>query len=88
MKGQVNSNKRKKMKLKIGDNVAYSVQFLRSICMSHSEMAHARGVITGIKKFGSRTELAEIEWKNADMPQKVNVKNLAKKGLNAKFSNI
>ncbi len=32
-------------KFEIGDKIAYSVQFLKSIGMSHSDMAHARGTI-------------------------------------------
>lgn len=70
--------------MKVGQKVAYSVQFLRSIGMSHSEMARARGVITAIIPLGS-TKLAEIEW-NCDMPKRVNIANLAKVGLNTKFS--
>jgi hypothetical protein len=32
----------------IGDSVAYSVQFLESIGMSDSELAHARGKIEAL----------------------------------------
>jgi len=74
------------MKVQIGDRVAYSVQFLKSIGMSHSEMARARGVVTEIKPLSSQTVLARIEWANgADMPDRVHVANLAKVGANSRF---
>ena len=75
------------MKIEIGSKVAYSVQFLRSIGMSHSDMAHARGVVTGLSKLGSSTVLASIQW-DREMPEKVNIANLARVGLNSKFSNV
>jgi hypothetical protein len=69
-----------------GDKVAYSVQFLRSIGMSHSDMARSRGVVTEVTTFGSTLELARINWNGADLPERVNVQNLAKVGLNTRFS--
>ena len=71
----------------IGDKVAYSVQFLRSINMSHGDMAHARGTITGFTPLGQETLLAEISW-NCDMPTRVNICNLAKVGPNRRFANV
>ena len=74
------------MKFAVSDKVAYSVQFLKSIGMSHSDMAHARGVIKSLKTLSKEITLAEIEWKgNVDLPSKVNVVNLAKVGANSKF---
>jgi len=76
------------MKLAIGERVAYSVQFLKSIGMSHSDMAHGRGKVTGLKELSKECVLAEIEWeKSADLPARVNVKNLAKVGANRRFAN-
>lgn len=77
----------KKHNFKIGDKIAYSVQFLKSICMSHSEMARGRGEIVGFKDYG--IILAEIKWNVAadDCAGLVNICNLAKVGLNTKFSN-
>lgn len=72
--------------MNIGDSVAYSVQFLESIGMSHSGLARARGKIEKIEALGSIT-IAYIDWKDPDIPLKVNVKNLAKVGLNMRFSN-
>lgn len=74
-------------KLSVGDRVAYSVQFLRSIGMSHSDMAHARGIVRGFTPLGPRTLLADIEW-DREMPPRVNVGNLAKVGANARFANV
>jgi hypothetical protein len=78
-------------KLNVGDNVAYSVQFLKSIGMSHSAMAQARGVITEIKRLSQYATLATIDWKNDymnEIPNRVMIGNLAKVGLNRKFCNI
>ena len=70
------------------DRVAYSVQFLKSIGMSHSEMARARGTITGFMPLGSSTILASITWDRGEFPGKVNVCNLAKVGPNPRFCNV
>jgi hypothetical protein len=74
-----------KFNVAIGDKVAYSVQFLKSIGASHSDMAHARGEVTAVDIFGGLV-LARIKW-NADMPERVNVANLAKVGANTRFAN-
>lgn len=70
--------------LKEGDKVAYSVQFLDSIGMPHSDLAQARGTILKIHRHTDTLALAEIKW-NGDFPLKVNVKNLALVGPNIKF---
>ncbi len=79
-------------KLAVGDRVAYSVQFLASIGMKHSEMARARGTVTELKTFGNSTSgtiLAAIAWEQGDeMPGRVNTFNLAKVGANARFCNV
>jgi hypothetical protein len=75
-----------KFSVVVGDKVAYSVQFLRSIGMSHSDMARGRGTVTELKTHGSDWTLATIDWNGADLPERVNVKNLAKVGLNTRFS--
>lgn len=74
-------------KINVGDKVAYSVQFLKSIGMSHSEMARARGVVTALKALSRETTLAVIDW-DCEMPVRVNTKNLAIKGANRQFCNI
>jgi len=75
----------KKPQFSLGDNVAYSVQFLRGIGAFTGELPAARGRIVGIEKIGT-LKLADIEWNNSDLPNKVNVANLAKVGLNTRFS--
>lgn len=75
------------MKLAIGDRVAYSVQFLKSIGMSHGDMAHARGVVNSIEPLAS-TLLAVIVWDDPWMPTRVNTANLAKVGPNRRFCNV
>jgi hypothetical protein len=76
-----------KFTVAVGDKVAYSVQFLRSIGMSHSDMARGRGTVTEITPLGNEgTLLARINWNGAELPERVNVQNLAKVGLNTRFS--
>lgn len=71
--------------MKIGDKVAYSVQFLKSIGMSHSYLAAARGTVKNINKLSSNFTLVEVDWQDPDIPAKINIKNLAKVGANTKF---
>jgi hypothetical protein len=70
--------------LEIGDKVAYSVQWLKSTGQEHTEIAHDRGVVKNITKFGDNN-LIEVDWAG-DSPRKVLECNLAKVGLNTKFS--
>lgn len=72
-----------KFSVNVGDKVSYSVQFLRSIGMSQSDMARARGEVTEITTYSQGFALATIKW-NADMPERVNVQNLAKVGANTR----
>lgn len=73
------------MKMEIGTRVAYSVGFLRSIGSEHTDLAHARGTIIGMSNLGGLV-LATIDWKNPDIPDKVNVANLAVVGPNHRFA--
>ena len=73
------------MKIKIGDKVAYSVQFLRSIGEVTGELPAARGVVTDIKKLGQR-ELVSVDWGDENIPGKVISGNLAKVGANTRFA--
>ncbi len=66
-------------KLQIGDNVAYSATFLRSICCFTGDLPHARGIITDIKPVGER-QLITVDWDCEDIPGKVISGNLAKCG--------
>ena len=80
--------KHKTPKFEIGDRVAYSVQFLKSIGMSHSDMAFARGTIESFMPLGSSTLLAGIKWTAGEFPGRVNVANLARVGANPRFCNV
>ena len=73
--------------LQTGDKVAYSTQFLRNIGESHGRMATARGVVTGREVVNSDFILISVDWKDIPLPQQVNEANLAKVGLNTRFSN-
>lgn len=81
------SKQRDRVVFQVGDKVAYSVQFLRSIGMSHSDMAHARGVVIALTDETRSWRLATIKW-DREMPERANVHNLAKVGLNRRFSNV
>ena len=75
--------------LAVGDKIAYSVQFLKSIGMSHGEMARARGTVNGFMYLSDTCKLAEIVWdRGQELPDKVNVSNLAKVGPNPRFCNV
>lgn len=69
----------------IGDKVAYSAQFLRSIGMSHSDMARGRGVVQETKLHCPGFCTVKIAW-DRDLPETVRDCNLAKVGLNTRFS--
>jgi hypothetical protein len=72
---------------KIGDKVAYSVQFLRSIGETTGEMPFARGTVTAIQPLGS-LQLVTIDWEgNYTPPDKVIAHNLAHVGPNRRFAN-
>ncbi len=47
----------------VGDRVAYSAKFLRSICDYSHESASKRGTVTKIKNYGSMTHVG-IDWDN------------------------
>lgn len=78
----------KRFSVNVGDRVAYSVQFLRSIGMSHSDMSRGRGTVTAVDTIGGSLELARIDWGGAELPERVNVQNLAKVGANSRFSAV
>lgn len=67
--------------IKVGDEVAYSRQFLKSIGAYTGDMPQAKGKVTALKSISKEVTLAEIAWEgDADLPQRVNVKNLCKVG--------
>lgn len=69
--------------MKIGDKVAYSVQFLESIGACHTEIARWRGTVIGAQKLGDRT-LVKVRW-DPDNVMNITEQNLAIVGPNTKF---
>ena len=72
---------RTRSKIAVGDAVDYSVRFLRSIGEITGDMPQARGTVTEVKSCGGGgLVLARVDWGKWDMPERVNIANLAKKG--------
>jgi hypothetical protein len=63
--------------VQVGDTVAYSRQFLRNTRQYTGDAPFARGKVTGLTPLGELL-LAQILWDHADLPGKVNVKNLSR----------
>lgn len=61
----------------VGDRVCYSRRFLQSTGQLTGDTPHARGVVTAIVPLG-QTALAEIDWDNDNLPERVNVANLSR----------
>ncbi len=72
--------------IQVGDRVAYSVQWLRSIGCYSGDLPQARGVVTGIQQRGG-LELATVDWGTEDIPARVLISNLAIVGPNTRFCN-
>lgn len=64
--------------IQVGDTVAYAAAFLRSIGYHSGEMPQTRGQVTALVPVGKDVLLAEIAWDLPDLPNRVNVKNLAR----------
>lgn len=60
----------------VGDRVAYSASFLRSIGALTGMLPHARGLVTHLT-VGKSMTLATINWSDDRIPPRVNTKNLA-----------
>jgi hypothetical protein len=65
----------KTQELQIGDDVAYSPQFLQGMTCGREVFAEARGKIRALIPAG-RVILAEIIWDRSGLPNWGNVKNL------------
>ena len=50
----------------------------KSIGCFAGDMPQAKGIVTGLVPLRGATTLAEIEWDRAEMPHRVNVKNLCR----------
>jgi ribosomal protein L21E len=79
------ARKSKTPEFKAGDRVAYSVQWLKSVGMSHSPYAHARGVVTETKPFGDAV-LVSIDWTAGEGADRVLAANLAHVSANSRFA--
>jgi hypothetical protein len=66
--------------LAVGDKVAYSADFLRSVGAYTGPLGTARGTITALEPFSrGAIMLATVDWHNPEIPPKVNVKNLQRR---------
>ncbi len=65
--------------MEINTRVAFSVQFLKSIGMSHSYIAQLRGVVKSVSN-----DIAVVKWDD-EVEQRIHVNNLAVVGPNTKF---
>jgi hypothetical protein len=64
-------------RINIGDRVAYSANWLRSVGLYTGDLPAARGTVKALDQLGSTT-LAVIDWGTDDIPRRVNVANLAR----------
>lgn len=62
----------------VGDTVAYSAAFGRSIGLDFDAMA-ARGTVTGLEMVGSAM-IATVDWHGAELPGRILTANLARPG--------
>lgn len=65
------------MKISVGSHVKYSRSFLRSISAFTGKLPFARGIVKELQPVGSSLILARIDWQDPEVPERVNVKNLA-----------
>jgi len=75
---------------KIGDRVAYSVQWLKSVGMEHTDLVASCGTIDALEPLSQNRVLAYIVWDGLERnaPRKVLTSNLAIVGHNPRFANI
>jgi len=68
-----------KQKIKVGDVVMYSREFLKSSGQITGNVGFDVGIVKGIKSYGGSFVLAVIKWKLGACPTRVNVFNLVLK---------
>ena len=61
--------------IEVGDPVAYSARWLRSIGAHTGELPQMRGVVTGIEPVGAKLQ-ATVDWGDGLAPVKVLTENL------------
>jgi hypothetical protein len=69
-----------KTSLNVGDRVAYSAKFLRSICDYSHDSASMRGTVTKLTSYGHSCMIAGIKWDNDndELRAGANVANLVR----------
>jgi len=65
--------------MQVGDQVRYSVKFLRSIACYAGPMACATGTVSAVEAFGSG-KLVSVDWHGEDLPERILDANLTVKG--------
>lgn len=60
----------------VGDTVVYRREFLRNTGQYTGKIPFARGKVTALITLSKETTLAEIDWGDPDIPNRVNVANL------------
>jgi hypothetical protein len=73
-------------RLAVGDRIAYSARFLKSIGAQTGELPQLRGEIRGFKKMGAKT-LVDIVWDDGSDSRAL-VGNIAKVGANLAFCDV
>lgn len=63
--------------IQVGDRVAYTHAWLRNTSTFSGPFPRARGTVAKLIQLGSIT-LAEIDWNDSDIPDRVNTANLCK----------
>lgn len=64
-------------KIKVGDTVAISARFLRSISCFTGDMPQARGTVKELRQVGDVT-IAVVDWGRWEIEPKVHVANLSR----------
>ncbi len=62
--------------MQVGDKVAYSAKWLRSVGIFTGPLPFARGEVVALEKLSTETTLAQVKWDRAGVPEKVNIRNL------------
>lgn len=71
--------------LKVGDKVAYSASFCKSIFAQTGDIPRMRGEVIDIETFGPRGKyLVTVRWNGGDTTKALSG-NLAKVGANTRF---
>lgn len=64
-------------KVKVGDRVAISARYLRSVGCYTGELPQARGTVTGLKSYGE-IAVATVDWGSYEVDPKILTKYLSR----------